>query len=245
MPTRSVRSVNTPASFIVDDITLTTTINESGIHYIQCNRCLENITLTKTAHVARLVRHQGARPCRRVAEAKGLPYFYGHSTARNISDNQSTSIPPTSSTIVSGPSISITEPEHHDSSGDEESVPCPGISVEWTPGSIWATYPYNQHTTGDLEWTPVSFDQERNQIVLQSSHCLVEVSPSPKGVAVIPCLQCQGLVNSDQFQTLQDRAKTAQAHTPWDRLTYQQLDAIARRMARELKGLQKKVRLLL
>ena len=45
---------------------------------------------------------------------------------------------------------------------------CPGIFVEWEPGSVWDTYPYHQHGIRNLLWEPIGFNQ---WICLRSKVC--------------------------------------------------------------------------
>lgn len=40
---------------------------------------------------------------------------------------------------------------------DPTTKPCPGVSVEWTIGSHWATYPFLQHNVREVGWEPISF----------------------------------------------------------------------------------------
>ncbi|KAF8163984.1 hypothetical protein BJ912DRAFT_1097015 [Pholiota molesta] len=243
MPTSSasrglVRPINSPVSLFVDNISIETTIDASGTHHVQCNRCKEDISLTKTGHFRNLIRHQEGKQCEKRARHKKLPWFYeprvaetqGASSSSNTPTAASANQPPIQQSI---PQILITDSDPHE--------PCPGIAVDWVAGSIWATYPYHRHLD-NLNWNLVKFDKENNRIFFQSSKCSITVTRSLEGTPVAPCLECQGLVNSEQFRIFKERAIFASPHTPWDRLTYQQLDGIARRMGRELKALQIKLK---
>jgi uncharacterized metal-binding protein YceD (DUF177 family) len=47
--------LNNAVTFQIDNISLVTTIHASGTHHVECNRCLEDIPLTKMAHVSNLI----------------------------------------------------------------------------------------------------------------------------------------------------------------------------------------------
>ena len=116
---------------------------------------------------------------------------------------------------------------------------CPGVEIVWAPGSIWSTYPYHQHLIYTIGWTPASFNKTENKIYLRSDKCLGELSEFD----LSPCVECRIIPYSSCFKDFSQRAKEAMdsEHTPWDYLTSEQLQGLAKRLVCDLKKLRTKV----
>ncbi|KAJ7844596.1 hypothetical protein B0H14DRAFT_2585109 [Mycena olivaceomarginata] len=66
-------------------------------------------------------------------------------------------------------------------------VPCPGVSIEWIPGSIWDSYPYLRHSHRDVGWEPIGFDSSSNRIQLRAGNCQYPFSGGNPQQACISC----------------------------------------------------------
>jgi hypothetical protein len=118
---------------------------------------------------------------------------------------------------------------------------CPGVEISWAPGSIWSTYPYHQHLIHTIGWTPASFNKTENKIYLRSDKCAGELSEFD----LSPCMECRIIPYSSRFEDFMQRAKEAMKHTPWDYLTSEQLQGLAKRLVCNLKKLRTQVSRLL
>ena len=118
-----------------------------------------------------------------------------------------------------------------------ELYPCPGVEIVWDPGSIWSTYPYHQHLVHTTGWTPASFNKTENKIYLRSDKCAKELSKFDFS----PCVECRMIPYSSRFKNFMERAQEAKEYTPWDYLTSEQLQRVAKRLVCDLKKLQNKV----
>ncbi|KAJ7938701.1 hypothetical protein B0H13DRAFT_1851287 [Mycena leptocephala] len=118
----------------------------------------------------------------------------------------------------------------------QELKPCPGVSIEWTPGSHWMTYPYLQHGVRSVGWEPISFGAD-NTIQFRSEKCRKEVLMNNNA----PCISCQGLPSSSSLLRFMDRAQNALPQTPWKYLTADQQVAIMKKMAQTNKDLRTQI----
>ncbi|KAJ7163663.1 hypothetical protein C8R46DRAFT_1163839 [Mycena filopes] len=114
-------------------------------------------------------------------------------------------------------------------------VACPGVSVAWTPGSIWDSYPYLQHAYRDVGWEPIGFDSANNRIRIRAEDCQHPVSG---GNLERPCNPCRTVPYSNSYREFVDRSETAADHTPWDYLTAQQHKALLAKTRAELMKLR-------
>lgn len=102
---------------------------------------------------------------------------------------------------------------------------CPGVLVKWTPGSVWNTYPYHQHSSKKmkLEWEPVSWNSEEG-LCLRATSCEAREPASVKHV----CRICAVLPSSARFRHfLQQNTGNAKPRTTLEYLNQQQLLAVA------------------
>ncbi|PPQ80934.1 hypothetical protein CVT24_012865 [Panaeolus cyanescens] len=107
---------------------------------------------------------------------------------------------------------------------------------EWTAGSIWATYCYQQHDNDSYDWRPVRY-LGNNTIVLRSKQCkqkLVTTKENENG----RCAKCASLLFSRSVLRSLERAKNAKPHTPYKFLTPNQLIAALRSSGGKVKRLE-------
>ncbi|KAJ7025828.1 hypothetical protein C8F04DRAFT_1046127 [Mycena alexandri] len=95
--------------------------------------------------------------------------------------------------------------------------PCPGVSIIWTPGSHWMTYPYLKHGVSTVGWEPISFGAD-NTMQFRSDSCYNEIPPSSSA----PCIPCAVLPSSSGFIKFMERATESLPHTPWEYLSADQ-----------------------
>ena len=96
----------------------------------------------------------------------------------------------------------------------------PRIVVEWVPGSVWDTYPYQLHATRSLAWQPVAFSMDTNSITIYANSCIGESIQD--GAA---CKSCMPLPSSAQFQDFVDKATNISDFANWEYLNAKQLQA--------------------
>jgi len=154
------------------------------------NICGITITLTVMhimAHPRAILNHRGTPGCRQMADKQvccplwafgvksisraGSSKSRRHKPSESISsivssfNNLHTGSPagqPGVSPVVT-PSVSHPNPA--------KKVPCPGVCIQWAPGSIWATYPYHQHEIKTKRgWKPIAFGKDNN-LVLRADKC--------------------------------------------------------------------------
>jgi hypothetical protein len=130
-----------------------------------------------------------------------------------------------------------------------QSEPCPGIEIEWIPGTVWSTYPVLLHDTRNVPWHFQSFREKKvlpaesiSLIGLQALDCEF---PETGTDGSTPCPPCVNLPNSNQFrQTVARAQETAvNSHTPLELLTAQQLQSTAKSKARSHMRLRTEVNL--
>lgn len=230
---------------------LWTTIEEaSGRHLIQCDICTKILILTTTGNPSTFFKHRMHAACISTAKRLGLPlptHSVTQSPAEPAREDRSPSITdgiiqafsdlhastpspnPISSQILSGnqslPSIAVSK-----------RVPCPGSKVVWSAGSIWSTYPYHQHEVRPVGWKPIAFVEDK--IILRADKCSKYISEYDNLPA---CPSCHTIQYSSEFQGFVKRAQDAKEFTPWDYLSWSQLQCLARRMTVQLKELARKV----
>ncbi|KAF6753825.1 hypothetical protein DFP72DRAFT_1069028 [Ephemerocybe angulata] len=110
-----------------------------------------------------------------------------------------------------------------DASSLDGSRGCPGVEIEWTPGSIWDTYPYHQHSSRDMKWTIVRVDEDRNVLGIRSTDCEARLAPTNEALA---CALCLGLPGSDQLAKMKQRAEGTSPYSPYSYLNAKQMFTI-------------------
>ncbi|KAH9856503.1 hypothetical protein C2E23DRAFT_771814, partial [Lenzites betulinus] len=117
---------------------------------------------------------------------------------------------------------------------------CRGVLVEWTPGSVWNTYPYHRHVSGSykLPWEPIGLENDR-WLRIRAEDCVGLVAGNDSAQA---CIVCVALPASSRFKAVMNRAISAAEHTPWIGLTHQQLDVVVRKMSGNVRQLRLRLR---
>jgi len=112
---------------------------------------------------------------------------------------------------------------------------CAGQWLKWEAGSVFGTYPYQQHTNNGLPWTPIGFKE--NWILLRALAC-TEILESGRENDRLTCDACYDLLNSQRLLRVVNRATEGAApRTPWQYLSaiqLQQLLVIERERNRKL-----------
>jgi hypothetical protein len=152
-------------------------------------------------------------------------------------DRQS-SLPPSSPPSVISPAKSILS-EHEtllsDHLNDEEGKIvhhtvkvedgfCTGQWLRWEAGSVFGTYPYQQHTNEGLPWLPIGFKED--WILLRALAC-TELLESTRELERSTCDACHELLNSQHLSRVVGRATEGAApRTPWHYLSAVQLQQL-------------------
>ena len=139
--------------------------------------------------------------------------------------NPSISLNPPSDDLLSLP-MSLYPPQSHQIT----STPCSGVSVQWTPGTIWETYPFPSHSFVKHPWDIIEF-RPPSHICLRSKGCTGSVTVGGYGNI---CHQCLRIPQCDAFKTIEKRAHNAPPHTPHHFLTFHQLADIPKLLRKML-----------
>lgn len=148
------------------------------------------------------------------ARPSATPSQSRESFSSTSSSERSGSLPYTSSSAGSSTS-SLNEP----------SASCPGVLIDWTPGSVWLTYPFHQHNYRDLSWDLVGpgSARDKDQIRLRSVDCTGGKVSTGGDV----CQQCQYLPHSNEYKRFVLGATgAAKKHTRWGFLNHVQTEAL-------------------
>ena len=97
---------------------------------------------------------------------------------------------------------------------------CTGMLVKWKPGSIWDSYPYQQHGVGKLPWEPIGFEND-DWLRLHSRKCSLYLKPSE--LQSDTCQICQNIPNTRDFKQFMDHGSDSVSHTSWKYLNYKQI----------------------
>lgn len=127
-------------------------------------------------------------------------------------------------------------PEQEEVKEQPELKPCPGVSIKWTPGSHWMTYPYLQHGVRTVGWEPIAFGTD-NKVQFRADSCRQNVLVTSNA----PCIACQVLPSSSRFQQFVDRVAEFVPHTPWQYLTADQQLKLMKQMAKTCNDLRTQV----
>ena len=149
--------------------------------------------------------------------------------------------------IESNPSIFISPPSddlpsstaalHSPQSHLAEFVPCTGVSVQWTPGTIWETYPFPSHSFVKHPWDIIEFHPP-SHLRLRSKACTGATSAGGYGSI---CHQCLWIPQCDAYKTIEKRANSAPPHTPHHLLAFHQLSGIPKMLRKMLNEARLKV----
>ncbi|KLO09091.1 hypothetical protein SCHPADRAFT_879793 [Schizopora paradoxa] len=122
---------------------------------------------------------------------------------------------------------------------------CPGAWVDWTPGSIWSTYPFQRHEHEDLGWELIGYDKKSDphRLLLRSVECVMENG----GSSGLTCSKCHHIPYSAGFNVFRQRAIHAKENTNWRFLNSVQQSVLlqsyqteARKLRTQVKNLSRK-----
>jgi hypothetical protein len=120
-----------------------------------------------------------------------------------------------------------------------EQEKCLASLIQWKPGSVWISYPYQQHDVQTLPWEPVGFEGN-NRLHLRSTKCK-SILKSQKELNEHVCSYCRGIESSAAFARFVDRAISPAKHTPWQYLSHKHLLQLLAKATAEVKMLKLKV----
>ncbi|KAJ7752335.1 hypothetical protein B0H16DRAFT_1459931 [Mycena metata] len=246
--------------------TVVTSIDtETGIHFVTCDLCQTQIWLTISANRFKILMHRNSNKCKAAAKknipvssAVRPPQVQETTSPTSYSINQ----PSSSSTTLDG---TVTpRPSYYRTHVRTESMgnitdglaallnaspvlelevkeqptvkPCPGVSIPWTPGSHWMTYPYLQHGVSTVGWEPIAFGTD-NTIQFRADTCRQTILDTSNA----PCIACQVLPSSSKFRQFVDRAVESVPHTPWQYLSAEQQLKLMKQMAKTCNDLRTQV----
>ena len=111
------------------------------------------------------------------AQLPGIPVRYSHASLTPITTTPMLSDLPELPQLSSPEASMSVDSLSDSSSGDildsiDPSGGCTGVLVKWQPGSVWDTYPYQQHEVQKLPWEPIDFEN-KEWLRLQSIKCAV------------------------------------------------------------------------
>lgn len=86
---------------------------------------------------------------------------------------------------------------------------CSGVEIVWSPGSIWDTYPYHQHSSRVMQWTISGVDEARNLLIIRPVTCKGRLSSMNEAMA---CSACMAIPASQRFKDLESRAAQEDPH---------------------------------
>jgi len=159
----------------------------------------------------------------------------------------STLMTPALLSLNTNPSISIYPPSDDplspvvapDSPRSDQAppIPCSGVSVRWTPGTIWETYPFPSHSFVKHPWDIIKFCPP-SHLWLRSKGCTGAISAGGYGNV---CHQCLWIPQCDAYKTIEKRAHDAPPHTPHHLLVFRQLSGIPKALRKMLNEARLKV----
>ena len=116
-------------------------------------------------------------------------------------------------------------------------ITCSGVLVQWTPGTIWETYPFPSHSFVNHPWDIIEF-RPPSHIFLRSKDCTGIVDAGTRGVV---CHECLWIPQCDAYKTIEKCARSAPPHTPHHLLAFHQLSCIPKTLRKMLNEARLKV----
>ncbi|KAJ6449180.1 hypothetical protein C8R45DRAFT_1131162 [Mycena sanguinolenta] len=264
MAARGISVLQPVSFSLEDGTQFTTIFNEANKqHHVFCDLCGAHISLHSSANPYRIVSHRGSAACTKKVLAQ-TPSQISNSASSQPTQTLAYSgepitastapVPTTPTTPRFNPGPSVPSHRRHVRNESITNItetlaglttspavlpsllplPCPGVGIPWTAGSMWATYPYGLHEPGDVGWEPIHFDSKKNTIYFRSDSCL---APEQGGNGN-PCSHCQQLPRTSAFSKLEARAIAAKDHTPWQYLTPSQQRALITKLTKTCKELR-------
>lgn len=149
-----------------------------------------------------------------------------------VDTNPAISINPPSDDLPS-PTIILYSPRSH----QPTLTTCSGVLIQWTPGTIWETYPFPSHSFVNHPWDIIEF-RPPSHLFLRSKDCAGTVGASTHGTV---CHECLWIPQCDAYKTIEKRARNAPPHTPHHLLAFHQLSCIPKTLRKMLNESRLKV----
>lgn len=108
------------------------------------------------------------------------------------------------------------EEEGSDSEGVTVGADCNGVLLDWPAGSVFTTYPWQEHTYRNLPWNPIRFDD--NQLWIRERGCLGVMEEGQTA-----CLKCKDVLHS---RDLLQMKLLAQADNPPPNTQYKRMNHV-------------------
>ena len=160
------------------------------------------------------------------SETRSTPAFaQAVPTPLFINTNPSISINPPSDNLPSS-AMTLYSPQSY------QAVPvtCSGVLIQWTPGTIWETYPFPSHSFVKHPWDIIEF-RPPSHLCLRSKAYTGVIGAGGHGTI---CHQCSWIPQCDAYKTIEKRAHNAPPHTPHHLLAFHQLSGIPKTLRKML-----------
>ncbi|KAF4567094.1 hypothetical protein EYR40_006090 [Pleurotus pulmonarius] len=144
--------------------------------------------------------------------------------ASSHSIDNSSHLPPSSDDEYSDDEVNDMVESFTDITITRTSIECTGVIVEWTPGSVWDTYPYQSHGSSyQIGWSIVGFESNKH-LRLRALACTTLIDAQNRWeLNARACTPCLEIPNSSAFISFMRRAEHANEHTPYSFLSPRQL----------------------
>ncbi|KAG6820014.1 hypothetical protein H0H93_006478 [Arthromyces matolae] len=204
---------------------------------IICDQCRQPLAFNKNGSLENITRHRGSEKCitRRKRDERTAAIRLEEEKLTRNGDDES---------VGADQQLSITpsneeDARSHDTEIDNQLMSqCVGVVVIWS-GQVTSSYPFHIHEEQDLDWIPIAFRKDNNQLVLRSVDCVAfRVSNKESISDARTCPQCAAIPNSSQFRQIKGRSIVSSPHTPWKYLTYTQITSAAKRLREENNSLR-------
>ncbi|XP_006455832.1 hypothetical protein AGABI2DRAFT_121753 [Agaricus bisporus var. bisporus H97] len=215
----------------LEDGTQFRTLYDSAMkrHIVTCNICFDKIKLAATANSYPLEKHR--KTCQQGQDKLNNPRFRARGDVFEASGSFDLQL------LFRSASASFESRNNT----NRIQVECPGQWVQWSPGSIWETYPFRLHKSKELGWTPIGIDDMSNALVLRARRCWKQVDVIDDEDGPGSCAACKGVPHSIEFRKVVERARDVKEHTPWMYLTDQQKERLMRQMTLTIRRLRVRI----
>ncbi|KIJ05111.1 hypothetical protein PAXINDRAFT_93883, partial [Paxillus involutus ATCC 200175] len=117
-------------------------------------------------------------------------------------------------------------------------LPCKGVPLDWPVGTIFETYPWTQHEYGakSLGYHFCAVEMDGRTFQIRSNSCTQNA-----GRGMEACLECLSTQTTKARLQIEERARAASPHTPYQFLTHQQLRELLRSTTKDLNEYKLKV----
>lgn len=223
---------------------------KEGYFQYNCDRCRVVIQLPKRRSESHLREHHGSRACQRtyrnhcnrIRGSSSVIDSMAHTLSPALQSISPSRLSPSSSESASSITTALAcahsvspPPSSTTAPSPSLALPCPGVRVPWTAGSILHTFPWELvEPIGDGGMERLSFgddEREANEVPfgfgklqgqdlwLRSSECTGHVAPSSS-----ECNPCSQIHTSSRLQRIKSRAsKQWKPHSPYNSMNRIQL----------------------